>query len=93
MTVETGVRGGAYAVVPPTAIALYPTRPEGSPRNVWRTTITGVDRLSDRTRVSLGAPLPLTAELTAGGFAALDRQVGDEIWASVKATEITTYPA
>jgi len=44
-------------------------------------------------RVSLAGPLPLTAELTTLGLAALDRHPGDEIWASIKATEINTYPA
>ncbi|TML15582.1 MAG: hypothetical protein E6G39_06695 [Actinobacteria bacterium] len=77
----------------PSAIALYRTAPDGSPRNVWRTVITDIDRSFDRVRVSLGDPLPLTAELTTVGLASLDRHPGDEIWASIKATEINTYPA
>ena len=38
-------------------------------------------------------PLPLAAEVTAAGLAALGRHPGDEVWASVKTTEIATYPA
>ncbi len=60
---------------------------------MWRTTIVTIDHALDRARVTLGAPLPITAEITTAGLAALDRHVGDEVWASVKATEIVTYPA
>jgi molybdate transport system ATP-binding protein len=93
LTVEAGVHGPAYAAIPPTAVALYATRPDGSPRNVWSTTIASVDLAFDRVRLTLGAPHPIAVELTTAGFAALRCDVGDEIWASVKATEITTYPA
>lgn len=92
-TVDGGTDGPAYAVIAPTAIALYNSRPDGSPRNVWSTTIAGIDLAFDRARVVLGAPHPVAAELTAAGLAALDRHPGDEVWASIKATEITTYPA
>jgi molybdate transport system ATP-binding protein len=93
LVVETDVRGAAYASIAPSAIALYRSPPDGSPRNVWRTMITDIDRSHDRVRVSLGDPLHLTAELTTAGLAALDRRPGDDIWASVKATEINTYSA
>ena len=93
LVVDSEFDGGAYAAIAPSAIALYTTPPDGSPRNVWRTTIADIDRSFDRVRVSLGAPLALTAELTTLGLAALDRHPGDEIWASIKATEINTYPA
>ena len=59
----------------------------------WIESPTDVDRHLDRVRVGLGAPLPLSAELTTAGLAALGCLPGDEVWASVKATEITTYPA
>jgi molybdate transport system ATP-binding protein len=91
LVVDTDVRGEAYAAIAPTAIALYRSPPDGSPRNVWRTTIHDIDRVFDRVRVNLDEPIPLTAELTAVGLAALDRHPGDEIWAAIKATEITTY--
>jgi molybdate transport system ATP-binding protein len=85
--------GSAYAAIAPSAIALYRSPPDGSPRNVWRTAITDIDRVHDRVRVSLGDPLRLTAELTTVGLAALGRHPGDEIWVSIKATEINTYPS
>jgi molybdate transport system ATP-binding protein len=59
---------------------------------VWPATITDVDQAFDRVRVRLGAPVPLVAELTAMGLAALDRRPGEEVWVSIKATEINTYP-
>ncbi|MEO5841764.1 MAG: ATP-binding cassette domain-containing protein [Acidimicrobiales bacterium] len=93
LVVDAEADGAAYAAIAPSAIALYRTPPDGSPRNVWSTTITDIDRAFDRVRVSLGDPLPLTAELTTAGLAALDRHPGDAIWASIKATEINTYLA
>ena len=37
--------------------------------------------------------MPLVAEITPAALVALALHPGDRIWASVKATEITTYPA
>ena len=93
LVVDGEADGAAYASIAPSAIALYRTPPDGSPRNVWSTTIADIDRAFDRVRVSLGDPLPLTAELTTAGLAALDRHPGDAIWVSIKATEINTYLA
>lgn len=93
LTVDSTYRGHSYASIAPTAIALYRTRPDGSPRNVWRTSIAEVESALDRVRVTLGEPLSLTAELTTAGLAALACHPGDVVWASVKATEIATYPA
>ena len=51
-----------------------------------------LDLLGDRVRVALGDPLPLVAEITPAALADLGLREGDPVWASVKATEITTYP-
>ena len=83
----------AFAVIQPTSVALYRTRPEGSPRNVWPATVTDIDRQADRVRVRLDGAVPLVAEITPAALVALALQPGEQIWASVKATEITTYPA
>jgi molybdate transport system ATP-binding protein len=40
--------------------------------------------------VLLGGPLRLVAEITPGALAAIDVRPGDEVWATVKATEIST---
>jgi molybdate transport system ATP-binding protein len=87
------VDGPAYALIQPHAIALYPLAPEGSPRNVWAATVTDIDRQADRVRVGLDGPVPLVAEITPAALDDLVLRPGDRIWAAVKATEITTYPA
>ena len=87
------VDGPTFAVIQPHSVALYPTPPVGSPRNVWPTTVVDVDRQTDRVRVRLAGEVPLVAEITAGALDALALRPGDHIWATVKATDVTTYPA
>lgn len=81
--------GPVIATIRPAAVALHRSRPEGSPRNVWQSTVAGVDTADGRVRVRLDAPHPLVVEVTAAGFAALDAEPGSRVWASVKASEIT----
>ncbi len=76
----------------PRSVALYPTQPEGSPRNVWPVMVTEVDALADRVRVSLSGEVPLVAEVTPGAMAELSLRPGTRVWATVKATEVTLYP-
>jgi molybdate transport system ATP-binding protein len=89
------VDGPAFAVIQPHAVSLYPAAspPEGSPRNVWAGRIADVDRDTDRVRVRLDGDIPLIAEITPAALEELTLKPGDHIWASVKATEVTTYPA
>jgi molybdopterin-binding protein len=47
-----------------------------------------LERIGDRVRIRTGAPLPLTAEITAASAGALQLRQGSPIWLSVKATEI-----
>lgn len=84
--------GPALVAIRPMAVALHRSRPEGSPRNVWATTVAGIDRFHERVRVRLGPELPLVVEITEAGLDALDAAPGDPVWASVKATEITVVP-
>lgn len=81
--------GPVVATIRPAAVALHRERPEGSPRNVWETSVGGVDVADGRVRVRLGAPHELVVEVTGAGFAALDAGPGSVVWASVKASEIT----
>ena len=87
------VDGPAFAVIQPHAVALYLAPPDGSPRNVWAATVADIDRQADRVRVRLDGAVPLVAEITPAALDDLALRPGDHIWASVKATEITTYPA
>jgi molybdate transport system ATP-binding protein len=87
------VEGSAFAVIQPHAVALYLSPPDGSPRNVWAATVADIDRQADRIRVRLTGEVPLVAEITPAALEALVLRPGSQVWASVKATEITTYPA
>lgn len=86
------VSGPVWVTVAPSAVSLFPERPHGSPRNTWRLRVQDVQLSGQRARVSLRGPLELVAEVTTGAVAELGLGVGDEIWASVKATEVRAYP-
>lgn len=85
--------GAAHAAIHPNAVALYRSAPDGSPRNVWEATVADVDTYLQRVRVRLGGPIAIIAEITPAALRDLGLRPGDEVWASVKATDITTYPA
>jgi molybdate transport system ATP-binding protein len=85
--------GAVFLTIAPAAVALHRREPEGSPRNRWSTTVRHLDLLGDRVRVHLAPPLDLVAEITPSAAAELDLAEGQQIWASVKATEIVAYPA
>jgi molybdate transport system ATP-binding protein len=86
--------GAAVCVtIAPTAVALYRMRPHGSPRNTWPVTVTGILLIGQTVRVHLAGPFALVAEVTTGAVAELRLGVGQEFWATVKATEVRVYPA
>ncbi|MBA2889136.1 ABC transporter ATP-binding protein [Nonomuraea soli] len=87
------MEGPVFVAFPPAAVALYRTRPDGSPRNVWQARIDGVERHGDNMRVHLTGPVTAFADITPAAVAELDLTPGQEIWASVKATETHAYPA
>jgi molybdate transport system ATP-binding protein len=87
------VDGPAFVAIAPRAVALYRNPPEGSPRNMWRSVVAHIDRHPDRARIRLDGPVPIVAEVTAGAIDEMGLRVGEPVWAVVKATEITTYPA
>jgi len=87
------VDGEVFAVIHPRAVALHRARPEGSPRNVWRGRASALDFQGDRVRVGVEGEMPIVAEVTPAAVRELDLAEGGEVWVSVKATEITVYPA
>lgn len=93
--VATGhdVRGPAFAVIHPRAVALHGEEPHGTPRNVWAGTVAHVDPEGDRARVHVEASVPVTAEITMPSVDALHVAEGATVWVSVKATEVEIYPA
>ncbi len=85
--------GAAFGAIRPSAISLHPGRPDGSPRNAWPALVSEIDVRGDRVRVKVEGALTLVAEITPAAMVSLGLQPGDEVWAAVKATEVTTYPA
>lgn len=102
LTTATGVRvfvadaptGAVLAVIRPHSIALVraPTE-QSSVRNAWSGTIAEIDRLGDRARIGLAGTLALTAEITTSALDSLQLQIGEQITATAKATDIEVYPA
>ena len=76
----------------PRSVAVHRTRPEGSPRNAWEATVTGVEAAADRVRLATDGPVPATAEITPAALADLAVGPGDRVWLAVKATEVDVYP-
>jgi molybdate transport system ATP-binding protein len=91
-TTESG-RGEVFVAFPPGAVALFRTRPDGSPRNLWETRVEGVERHGDQVRVRLAGPLPAAADVTPAAVAELGLTEGQRLWAAVKASETHSYPA
>ncbi|MEW9550719.1 ABC transporter ATP-binding protein [Nonomuraea sp. NPDC050783] len=87
------LEGPAFVAFPPAAVALYRSRPDGSPRNLWQARVEGVERHGDNVRVHLDGPIAAFADITPAAVADLDLTAGRPIWASVKATETHAYPA
>lgn len=93
MVLAEPAHGRVHLVVPPAAVALHATRPEGSPRNVWQATVADLQPAFERVRVVLDGPLPVVAEVTPAAVKGLALRVGAEVWAAVKATEVACHPA
>lgn len=85
---DVEAEGSVLLTIRPSAIALHATRPEGSPRNSWPTTVDRVEQLGARVRLRTGPPLPLTVELTEAARAEMALDPGASVWVAVKATEI-----
>ena len=89
---DPATSGPVIVTVHPRTIALHSREPQGATRNVWETTVSGIDDEGDRVRVRLAQPAPLIVEITRGGRDALSLQPGARVWASLKASEIIVQP-
>ncbi|MEU6204500.1 ABC transporter ATP-binding protein [Micromonospora musae] len=85
--------GDVFVAFPPSAVALHPDRPDGSPRNTWPAAISGIQPNGDNLRVQLSGPIEVAADITPLAAAQLHLVPGQRVWAAVKATETRTYPA
>ena len=79
----------------PAAVALYPHRPDGSTRNTWPVRVAAIELVgqSARVRLTTADGATVVAEVTPASVAALRLHPGTELWAGVKATEVSAYPA
>jgi molybdate transport system ATP-binding protein len=93
ITVDDTVDGDAFVAFGPAAVALFLDQPNGSPRNCWPATITGIQRYGDNLRVELAGPIAAAADITPAAAAHLRLETGQSVWAAVKATETRAYPA
>jgi molybdate transport system ATP-binding protein len=94
---QTGPGRHAVAVFPPTAVAVYREQPHGSPRNTVEVTVAELDIRGSAVLVRGreqpdGAP-GLAAEITVDAATELRLTPGERVWFSVKAREVTLYPA
>jgi molybdate transport system ATP-binding protein len=93
LTAAGAGEGDVFAVVHPRTVALYRTRPDGTPRNVWEGRAVDLDLQGDRVRVQLAGAPRIVAEVTPAAVRELGLDRGDTVWIGVKATEIVVYPA
>jgi molybdate transport system ATP-binding protein len=85
------VAGDVYVAIQPSSVSLHRARPEGSPRNVWRGRVRGLDLLGDRIRIHVDGAVPIVAEVTAGAVGDLGLHDDVDVWAAVKATDVEVY--
>jgi molybdate transport system ATP-binding protein len=85
--------GPTFVAIRPNAVVLHRAPPEGSARNVWPGAAGELYLAGDRARISITGPVPLIVEVTAAAVAELRLADGGAVWASVKATDIDTYPS
>lgn len=85
--------GEVFVAFPPSAVALFPGHPQGTPRNTWQAIISGVHRHGDYLRIQLSGPVSAVADVTPAAAAQLHLEPGQMVWAAVKASETRAYPA
>jgi molybdate transport system ATP-binding protein len=93
LAVAGAVSGEVFVAFRPSAVALHPAPPGGSPRNTWPATVAGIQRHGDNLRVQLTGPITAAADVTPAAAAQLRLAPGQRVWAAVKATETHAYPA
>ncbi|WP_328855967.1 ATP-binding cassette domain-containing protein [Williamsia herbipolensis] len=87
--------GGATAVFDPAAVAVYTEPPaHGSPRTVIAARVSEIAPAGSRASVRCVAGLAeITAEVSWAAIADLGLVAGTDVWLTVKAAEVTVYPA
>jgi molybdate transport system ATP-binding protein len=83
----------AAAVFSPAAVAIYRDKPAGSPRNVCGVRVIDVESRGGVIRVhaATATDIRLIADITVPAAAELALTAGDEVYFTVKATEVAVY--
>lgn len=85
------------AVFSPVAVAVFPAKPHGSPRNVAAGLVSAIEGTGTGVRIRLepgrGGGPGLAADVTAGAVAELRLAVGDQVWFAVKSQAVALHPA
>ena len=92
-TIAEPTTGAVHVAFSPNAVSLHRDAPEGSPRNAWPVTVADVEQHAHTVRVRLDGSPPVLADVTPAVIAELRLSPGTRVWATVKATEATAYPA
>jgi molybdate transport system ATP-binding protein len=92
LTLPEPTTGEVFTLIHPHTVSLHRRAPHGSPRNVWRGRVDTLDLGADTVRVGVAGNPSITAEITRAAATELALTADDEVWVSVKATEITAYP-
>ena len=90
---DQSLSGPALCVVRPESVTVGQSPPEGSARNRWPGTVVSVQPSLDRVRVVVDGAPSVVAAVTPGAAAELALAPGSRVWVSVKATDLTAYPA
>jgi molybdate transport system ATP-binding protein len=94
LVTSTPARGAVSACFSPTAVTLTVGEPSGSARNRWPGRVTSLVPHGAAVRVHVdrqGHRGGLIADVTPASAAQLGLAPGTEVWATVKATEISVY--
>ncbi len=90
----------AVAVFPPSAVAVFRERPDGSPRNVIQVELAAMEPRGGVVRLRAAAPPGgpewvdgLAADVTPAAVIDLALEPGAKLWFAVKATETEIHPA
>lgn len=85
--------GDVLVAFAPSAVSLHRSAPDGSPRNVFRGSVVGLEQHADTVRVRVEGEVTVLADVTAAAVADLGLVAGQQVWCAVKATEVSSYPA
>ncbi len=92
LTISEAASGEVFVMFAPSAVTLSVSEDVTSARNRILCKVDHLEQLGERVRVSLGGEVHLSAEVTPMAVAELGLAEGSQVWASIKATEISTYP-